>query len=721
MNNQNHHNQTRNNNRIVLLFDLDCFYAQCERVRLGLPLDTSLALLQWNSTLAVTYPAREFGIQRGDSWDAVAQKSKGKCHAIHLHILQSSNSNSSSSSSSSGSEKGGKNHENDTNDDEENKEDDIGMEDQDADYKTAFDKIYKLTPPQQMEERKQLGVRKHYYEGKACLERYRLASMTIFSVVLESLTKHLGGKDHFVLERASIDEFYLDITKYCYNNDGSDINNEGHVQTSSTTDDSSKASTSTGKGKGIPNQKPTVVVGDSSIHNEDDEQSPLKIALHRACQVSQQIRTDVWNHLGFTMSAGIATNKMMAKLAAGYGKPNGQAVLHPNNFETVMETTKIRKVRNFGGKLGKKVIHTVLDEKKDATMGDLAQVPLPVLLHHFSQETALLVFDACRGNDNEQVKETTGALVKSITAFKSFTATNQVAEIQKWLNIIANEIVARVAKDKVRNKRYPKTCTLNYTYYTTRNGQRPNDGSHRSQRNTKSVRLQYPNEGMKASKKAETLQEQAMEKLIPILQKQKLRGVGMSANNFEPMGPSGVSSIENFFSSSGGAETTKGGDGRIASSHRFSNHPPQQQSMLRSDGVEQYFSSKSDMIAAESLSLSEAKQGPLPSLNNDDNDPRAITPDGSTEKSDEELAKELQASISKKDNDDSSSSSNRPPLVVSKEPPPTPVDNDMELARQLQAKYDRENYVLTATSRRSTAGGPPRKKARSIKTFFQPR
>jgi hypothetical protein len=32
--------------RIILLFDLDAFYAQTERVRLGLGLDASVALLQ---------------------------------------------------------------------------------------------------------------------------------------------------------------------------------------------------------------------------------------------------------------------------------------------------------------------------------------------------------------------------------------------------------------------------------------------------------------------------------------------------------------------------------------------------------------------------------------------------------------------------------------------------------------------------------------------------
>jgi DNA polymerase eta len=44
--------QHNDHRRIVLLFDLDCFYAQCERVRLGLENDCSLALLQWNSVLA---------------------------------------------------------------------------------------------------------------------------------------------------------------------------------------------------------------------------------------------------------------------------------------------------------------------------------------------------------------------------------------------------------------------------------------------------------------------------------------------------------------------------------------------------------------------------------------------------------------------------------------------------------------------------------------------
>ena len=36
--------------------------------------------------MAVNYPARKFGIKRGDSFEVIQEKSKGKCVAIHLPV-----------------------------------------------------------------------------------------------------------------------------------------------------------------------------------------------------------------------------------------------------------------------------------------------------------------------------------------------------------------------------------------------------------------------------------------------------------------------------------------------------------------------------------------------------------------------------------------------------------------------------------------------------------
>ena len=463
--------------RICLLFDLDCFYAQCERVRLGLPQDVCLALLQWDAVLAVTYPARKFGIKRGDTWEAVAEKSNHACWAIHLKILEKKETPTAAgvpppnpprvksksiqnpyvvTPSTTPIEP-----EESTSTTDDTSSSHITPQHVDSDpegcegeplpvgnIEEAYDQIYRLSPEEQLEcQKRERGVRKFYNEGKSCLERYRIASARIFLLVLESLTKYVGGKANFVLERASIDEFYLDITDYCYEVSKLTMSDMDHQ---------------------------TFVVGEENkSFNAEPECYLRTLALQRACQVSHSIRQQVFDTLGLTMSAGISTNKMLAKLAASYGKPNGQAVLYPSHFQSLLHSTTVKRVRHFGGKQGKQVLNVMREQSLDpesfdpyaATMGDLQQIPLPVLQKYFSDETASFIFGACRGVDNEAVRETNGALVKSITAFKSFPATSHVEEVKNWVSLMADEMVVRIVNDSVRNNRYPKTCTLNYTYY----------------------------------------------------------------------------------------------------------------------------------------------------------------------------------------------------------------------------------------------------------------
>ena len=42
-------------------------FAQVEQIRLGLDYNKPIVCAQWNSIIAVNYPAREFGIGRMDS------------------------------------------------------------------------------------------------------------------------------------------------------------------------------------------------------------------------------------------------------------------------------------------------------------------------------------------------------------------------------------------------------------------------------------------------------------------------------------------------------------------------------------------------------------------------------------------------------------------------------------------------------------------------------
>lgn len=76
-----------NPNRVVVLIDLDCFYAQVEHVRLGIPSTEPLAVVQWNLLVAVNYAAREFGIKRGQDNPRDAKKKCRKIHLVHVELI----------------------------------------------------------------------------------------------------------------------------------------------------------------------------------------------------------------------------------------------------------------------------------------------------------------------------------------------------------------------------------------------------------------------------------------------------------------------------------------------------------------------------------------------------------------------------------------------------------------------------------------------------------
>jgi DNA polymerase eta len=129
-----------------------------------------------------------------------------------------------------------------------------------------------------------------------------------------------------------------------------------------------------------------------------------------------------------------------------------------------MNKTPIRSARGLGGKLGKRVCSLIPTEVAgDATLGCVAKrFSLQDLSNGLeSEETGQLVFNICRGIDNEPVKETFGALIKSITASKNFIS-GTLKDIQKWISLLADDVLRRVDIDTNRNNRIPKRFTVHY-------------------------------------------------------------------------------------------------------------------------------------------------------------------------------------------------------------------------------------------------------------------
>lgn len=264
--------------------------------------------------------------------------------------------------------------------------------------------------------------------GKADLTKYRNASSEVFDVLLNFDPK-------LVVEKASIDEAYLDLTDM--------------LQDSSRNFDDVAVSgiNVAGTNRSLENMHQEVL--------EEDER------LVTASKIIQMIREQVKQVTNFTCSAGVSNNKVLAKLCAGFRKPNGQSLLPASCVNAVFATTPIQKVRGLGGKLGQEVCHKFHIE----TMLQLQSITKEDLETVLGQKTANWVQELAKGNDDEAV--TSRSVNKSIGCGKNFSGLKKVSEVKHWFVLLTSELIERLKEDRESNDRTATNVTVNVRHSTT--------------------------------------------------------------------------------------------------------------------------------------------------------------------------------------------------------------------------------------------------------------
>lgn len=117
-----------------------------------------------------------------------------------------------------------------------------------------------------------------------------------------------------------------------------------------------------------------------------------------ATKIAQEIRRLVFHELQLTVSAGVAPNKFLAKIASDWRKPNGIFVLPPERVAAFMPDLKIEKIPGIG-----KVTAVKFHELGFFTCGDLQKLELWELKRHFGSR-ALELYARCRGEDRREVE-----------------------------------------------------------------------------------------------------------------------------------------------------------------------------------------------------------------------------------------------------------------------------------------------------------------------------
>ncbi|KAI7999374.1 DNA polymerase eta [Camellia lanceoleosa] len=273
--------------------------------------------------------------------------------------------------------------------------------------------------------------------GKADLSIYRNAGSEVVSILVRK------GR----CERASIDEVYLDLT------------------------DAAEAILAENPPESLEKIDEEALKSHILSLNEDgsDHKDNVKEWLHRsdadhhdkllACGalIVAELRTQVLKETEFTCSAGIAHNKMLAKLASGMNKPAQQTVVPFISVKGLLEHLPIKKMKQLGGKLGSS---SQIDLGMN-TVGELLQFSEEKLQERYGVNTGTWLWNIAKGISGEEVE---GRLLpKSHGSGKTFPgprALKKIASVEHWLNELCEELSEHLHSDLEQNKRIAHTLTL---------------------------------------------------------------------------------------------------------------------------------------------------------------------------------------------------------------------------------------------------------------------
>ncbi|XP_021677032.2 DNA polymerase eta isoform X2 [Hevea brasiliensis] len=279
--------------------------------------------------------------------------------------------------------------------------------------------------------------------GKADLNAYRNAGSEVVSILARK------GR----CERASIDEVYLDLT-----DSAEAMLKESPPHSLESIDAEALKSHVLGL-KNENGHDAKEKVREWLCRSDTDHREKL---LACGAIIVAELRMQVLKATEFTCSAGIAHNKMLAKLTSGMNKPAQQTVVPFSSVKALLDSLPIKKMKQLGGKLGT----SLQNDLGVNTVGGLLQFSEEKLQDRYGINTGTWLWNIARGINGEEVQ--VRLLPKSHGSGKSFPgprALKTIVSVQHWINQLGDELSERLCFDLEQNKRMAHTLTLHASAY----------------------------------------------------------------------------------------------------------------------------------------------------------------------------------------------------------------------------------------------------------------
>lgn len=157
--------------------------------------------------------------------------------------------------------------------------------------------------------------------------------------------------------------------------------------------------------------------------------------------IAQEIRDRLFAELGITSCAGIAHNKILAKLIGSANKPNKQTVLAPVCASTFMSS--LGSVRNITG-IGTKT-ESLLNEINITTIQQLQDCELDKLQKKFGYDSACRLKDLSFGRDYSLIRPS--GKPKSIGLEDSCKTISVKSEVEEKFRLLLVRLVKQIRDD----------------------------------------------------------------------------------------------------------------------------------------------------------------------------------------------------------------------------------------------------------------------------------
>ncbi|MBQ9072730.1 MAG: DNA polymerase IV [Bacilli bacterium] len=177
-----------------------------------------------------------------------------------------------------------------------------------------------------------------------------------------------------------------------------------------------------------------------------------------------KLKKEIKNTLGFTVNIGIANNKLCAKMASDFLKPDRVHTLFKNEVETKMYPLPIEELYGIGKSSSKK-----LKELNINTIGDLANSNPQMLYKYFKNQTEKII-NSAKGIDDSIIiskKQESECISNSTTTSYNL---NSLDDIYKYLY----PLVENVSMSLRKNNKYTNQVgvMLKDKYFKTYSHQR---------------------------------------------------------------------------------------------------------------------------------------------------------------------------------------------------------------------------------------------------------